>query len=47
MLSKITLHLIKYVHIDPFTDFCILIIPEAIFKLEQSNLVQLEYLNAD
>ena len=23
--------LIKYVHIDPITDFCILVIPEAIF----------------
>ena len=26
------------------TDFRILVIPEAIFKLEQSNLVQLEHL---
>ena len=24
--------LIKYAHIDPITDFCILVIPEAIFQ---------------
>ena len=41
---KPALQLIKYAHIYQITDFHITVIPEAIFKLEQSNLVQLEHL---
>ena len=45
MLSKpASQQLIKYVHNYPITDFRILVIPETIFKLELSNLVQLDHL---
>ena len=37
------MQLIKYAHTNPITDFRILVIREAIFKLEPSNLVQLEH----
>ena len=31
-IRKPTSQLIKYAHMDPITDFCILVIPEAIFQ---------------
>ena len=36
--------LIKYAHINLITDIFILVISDTIFKLEHSNLVQLELL---
>ena len=40
---KPPLQLTKYVHIDPITDFCIYVIPEAFFQARAFKLVQLKH----
>ena len=37
--------LIKYVHIDPVTDFCILVIPETIFQAREFKVASVGALN--
>ena len=42
--SQLNMH-IKYAHIDPITDFCILIIPEAVFQARAVKFGSVEALN--